>query len=393
MGFPDRMRTVVTRSLTASVLVAAPLITVTGDARSLTAITSVVWQAGAGGYDTYRIPSIVYSNGVLVALAEGRHASAADGGNIDIVAKRSTDGGATWGAQSVVTSQGADTAGNPTAVVDPASGEIVLLSCRNAAAATEAQIMQGKAAARRVYVQRSTDDGASWSAPVEITDEVRPAGWRWYATGPGHGVAKAKGTNIGRLVIPANHSKPPTGTDLGSEAKYYGGHLLYSDDSGHTWSVGAQSSNPNGELNENESTITELADGRLYVNARNQNGSLQISRVDGYSANGQTLEKSYRPQATIAGPIVEGSVIALTDGRLLYSGPVHPTERAGMTIRVSDDNGRTWTIGYPVSGLPAAYSDLVQMNDATIGLLYETGDWNANTTVTFARIPLSEVTG
>jgi sialidase-1 len=396
MGFPDVMRNVAVRSLVASAVLATPLAAVTGEARSLTATTSVVFQAGVGGYDLYRIPAIIRTpSGVLMAFAEGRHTTS-DTGNVDIVARRSFDGGATWLAQRVVTSHGTDTAGNPAVVVDPASGDIVLLSCRNGATVTEAQIMQGKATStttRRVYVQRSADVGVTWSAPTEISESTIKAGWRWYATGPGHGVVKAAEPHAGRLIIPANHSASPTGTDTGSEAKYYGAHALISDDGGLAWRIGFTSSTPNGYINENESTVAELPTGQLYFSARDQNGTGPGNRADAISIDGgETLQAAYRPQATITTPVVEGSVIALPDGRLLYSGPSHPTDRAAMALRVSEDAGRTWTVGYQVSGLPAAYSDMVVIED-TVGLLYETGDWGANDTVTFTRIPIAEIGG
>ncbi|WP_204077685.1 sialidase family protein [Planotetraspora phitsanulokensis] len=361
----------------------------------MTVATSVVFQAGIGGYDVYRIPAIVRTpSGILVAFAEGRHTTS-DTGNVDIVARRSFDGGTTWLAQRVVTNHGSDTAGNPTVMVDPASGDIVLLSCRNGGALTEAQIMQGQASAattRRVYVQRSADNAVTWSAPVEVTT-VKDAGWRWYATGPGHGVAKQAAPHAGRLVVAANHSKPPAGSDTGTENKYYGAHSIYSDDGGVTWQVGFTSSATNGYVNENESTVAELPDGRLYFSARGQNDTAPGTRADAISVDGgQTLERAYRPQATITTPVVEGSVLALPDGRLLYSGPSHPTDRAAMAIRVSEDDGRTWTIGHQVSGLPAAYSDMVLM-DGAVGVLYETGDFGPNETITFTSVPIAEIRG
>jgi sialidase-1 len=59
-----------------------------------------------------------------------------------------------------------------------------------------------------------------------------------------------------------------------------------------------------------------------------------------------------------------------------------------MTVRTSVNQGVTWSAGYALTGLPAAYSDLVQLDDATVGLLYETGDTGANQNITFTRIPL-----
>jgi sialidase-1 len=195
-------------------------------------------------------------------------------------------------------------------------------------------------------------------------------------------------------VVPANHSiaPPPGSTDLGSEAKYYGGHDIYSDDHGATWHIGFADDNPDGYLNVNETSATQLTDGRLYFNARDHNGTAPGNRTDAYSSDGGTsLDASYAPQDTIAGPVVEGSVLQVPKGPLLYSGPADPAARAAMTIRVSPDQGRTWTDPFPISGWPAAYSDLVQLDRDVVGLLYETGRATSTDTITFRRISLDDL--
>src|ERR1043165_5813457 len=170
---------------------------------------STPFASGHDGYHTYRIPALTRTpGGTLIAFAEGRKNGGGDSGDIDIVCRRSTDGGATWSPQQVVTAHGGDTAGNPTIVTDPASGDLVLVSCGNAASATEANILKGLAT-RQVYVQRSTDAGASWSCPVDSTAHANTACMRCYAPGPGCGVAVTQGPHAGRLVIPANHSRTP----------------------------------------------------------------------------------------------------------------------------------------------------------------------------------------
>lgn len=356
---------------------------------------SVPFRAAVDGYASYRIPAVLKTaDGALLAFAEGRRGGSSDTGDIDIVLRRSTDGGCTWSPQQVVSDAGPVTIGNPAPVVDPATGDLVLLSVRNGPV-TEAQILRGEASAedtRRVFVQRSTDDGRTFSALREITAATKLADWRWYATTPGHAIA----LRSGRLVVPANHSiAPPAGSaDTGAEAKYYGGHSLYSDDHGVTWRIGYVDDNPNGYLNVNETTAAELPDGRVYFNTREHNGTAPGNRADAYSADGGvTLTEPFRPQATIIGPVVQASVLQLPGRKapLLYSGPADPAARAAMTIRVSHDAGATWSSAYQVSGLPAAYSDLVLADRSTVGLLYETGDFGANETITFRRIPLGEV--
>ncbi|MEO3747639.1 sialidase family protein [Plantactinospora sp. B5E13] len=362
--------------------------------------TSVPYTSGAEGYNAFRIPAVIATrSGALLAFAEGRLAGLADAGNIDTVVKRSTDGGCTWGPLRVVHDSGPDTAGNP-APVRTTDGRIVLLTTYNAGTATEAMILRGEVTAeqsRRVFVQYSDDEGVTWTAPREITADAKLPNWRWYATGPGHAIRLTRGTHAGRLVVPANHSiAPPAGSpDLGSEAKYYGGHSLYSDDNGGTWRIGYVDDNTDGYVNVNETTATELPDGRIYLNTREHNGTAPGNRADAYSADGgASLTVPFRPQATLAGPVVQGSVLQLTgrNAPLVYSGPADPTSRAALTLRVSHDRGVTFEPALALSGLPAAYSDLVQLDSATLGVLYETGDFGANETITFRRVPVRDLT-
>lgn len=357
---------------------------------------STPFTSGHDGYHTYRIPALTRApDGTLIAFAEGRKNSGGDSGDIDIVCRRSTDGGLTWSPQQVVTAHGTDTAGNPTVVTDPTSGDLVLVSCRNAGDATETAILKGLAV-RQVYVQRSTDNGATWTTPVDITAHVKTTWMRWYATGPGCGTAVTQGPHAGRLVIPANHSRAPaTGsTDTGAEAKYLGGHGLISDDGGHTWQIGYTSSNPSGSINENETAVAELSDGRLYFNTRDQYGTVAGTRADAWSVDGgSALQSAFRVQGTIVTPVVQGSLLQVPGGPLLYAGPEHPEGRVAMAIRRSDDGGVTWRTCRKISGLHAAYSSMAMLDATTVGLLYETGDWTAYDRIELAAVPVAELGG
>ncbi|WP_329134392.1 glycoside hydrolase [Streptomyces sp. NBC_01476] len=360
------------------------------------AAESVPFTAGEDGYAVYRVPAVVRTRrGTLVAFAEAR-AGSSDTGSIVVVARRSADGGRSWGPLAVVAGDGSDTHGNPAPVVDPRTGRITLLTCTNAADATEAAIMSGTvpaAAGRRVWVRHSDDDGRRFSAPREITAEAKHPGWRWYATGPGHGVAVTAGPHRGRLVVAANHSTaPPAGsadTGTGTEDKYYGGHCLLSDDGGTHWRIGFVDGTPDGVVNANESAVAELPDGSLYFNARDQNGTAPGVRVDAWSDDaGETLRRPYAPQPGLAGPVVEGSVLQPAGGPLLFAGPSDPAARAAMAVRASTDGGHSWTTVRTLSQLPAGYCDLVQSAGGEVGLLYESGTTSPYERIVFTRIPL-----
>src|SRR6185369_8466498 len=94
-----------------------------------------LWTAGEDGYHTYRIPALlVTKQGSVLAFCEGRKTAGGDHGDLDLVMKRSTDGGSTWSPQSIVYEEG-DTAkitiGNPCPVVDQSTGTIWLPFCRD----------------------------------------------------------------------------------------------------------------------------------------------------------------------------------------------------------------------------------------------------------------------
>lgn len=361
--------------------------------------SSVPYTAGRSGYASYRVPAVVRTTaGTVLAFAEGRRDGVDDTGNIDVVLRRSTDGGCTWGPQRVVAAGDGDTRGNPAPVVDPETGRIVLVTSYNSGAVTEAQIMRGEATperSRRVFVQTSDDDGRGFSAPRDITDQVKRDGWRWYATGPGHAVALTAGPHAGRLVIPANHSAaPPAGSpDTGEEPRYYGAHALHSDDGGTTWQLGFVDDSYDGVDNSNESTAAELPDGRLYFSARDQKGGSEGNRLDTYSGDGgDTLDRPYTVQPTLNDvPVVQGSVLQVPDGPLLYSGPSAPAGRRSMAVWRSDDAGAVFTRATTLSELPAAYSDLVPLGDGRVGLLYETGERKPYERIEFRRLPLADL--
>ena len=370
---------------------------------SLDCTSSVPYTAGEGGYDTYRIPAAVTTPArTLLAFAEGRHSGAGDTGSIDVVVRRSYDNGCTWSDLRVVAAGDGDTRGNPSPVVDPRSGRIVLVTSYNSGAVTEGQIMRGEVTAaqsRRVFVQTSNDDGLSFSAPRDITAEVKLPGWRWYATGPGHAVALRSGPHAGRLVVAANHSAAPkTGSaDTGQEPKYYGAHAIFSDDSGLTWRLGFVDDSYDGIDNANESIAAELPDGRVYFSSRDQNGTSVGNRLDAYSSDGgATLDRPFRVQPTLTGvPVVQGSVLQLRGegAALLFSSPSVPTARRAMAVWRSADAGVTFTKVSTLSQRPAAYSDLVQLGTSRVGVLYETGSKGTYEGIEFRRVKVTDLAG
>src|ERR1051325_8509524 len=217
-----------------------------------------IFVRGKSGYHTYRIPSLlVTTKGTLLAFCEGRKNSASDTGDIDLLLKRSADGGRTWGQHQVVWDDGPNTCGNPCPVLDETAGVVWLLMTHNPAGLNERQIQARKVSGgRTVWVTRSEDDGKSWSAPSNITSSAKDPAWGWYATGPGVGIQIQHGPHKGRMIIPCDHSYPSPSASPGSLSTERGAHVIYSDDHGQTWRLGGTV-----RPKMNECQIAELADG------------------------------------------------------------------------------------------------------------------------------------
>ncbi|WP_410785608.1 sialidase family protein [Kribbella sp. C-35] len=340
-----------------------------------------IFDPAESGYHTFRIPSVVARDSLVLAFCEGRLHGAGDAGEIEVVLRRSLDGGRTWLPLQVVSAAPGKTCGNPVPLVDPTSGAIVLVTVENGADAVEMSLARGTdpVDGRRVFVQRSADDGATWSPTREITAEVKPGDWGWYATGPCHGIT----LRSGRLVVPANHSFVPSEL-LDDLIRLNGGHCIYSDDGGVSWSVGFVDRNDGAEINANETAVAELPDGRLYFNARNHQGT-GPARVHAWSSDGgQTLDAPYVGIPEITAPGIQGSVLCLPDGRLLLSTPVNPTSRRELTVFVSEDSGGSWKPDLVVHEGMAGYSDLVLLPDGSIGIFYEAGETSSFATLRFA---------
>ena len=150
-----------------------------------------LFENGTGGYRAFTTPTLLTTaSGAILAICEGRNSDptvmGGDSGDIDLVMRRSLDGGRSWEPKRLIVRTGPDTDGNPAPVLDRDTGIVWLLFCKNFADGPENLIVEGKAP-RTVWVTCSRDEGESWAEPREITGEVKDPSWTWYATGPGHG--------------------------------------------------------------------------------------------------------------------------------------------------------------------------------------------------------------
>ncbi len=341
-----------------------------------------VFVSGCDGYHTYRIPSvIVTAKGTVLAFCEGRKTGRGDSGDIDLLLKRSEDGGRTFSEPQIVWDDEGNTCGNPCPVVDCKTGTIWLLMTHNLGSDREPQIVARKSqGTRTVWVSRSDDDGRTWSKPKEITAEVKRPEWSWYATGPGAGIQ----TRDGRLVVPCDHI---------ADGGEWASHVIYSDDGGKSWKLGGSA-----PPKTNECEVVELADGRLMLNMRNYDRRHKCRAVATSDDGGLTWSEVAYDEALVE-PVCQASIRrhCLPDGtkpgRILFSNPGETDQRKELTVRLSEDEGKTWPRGRVLWPGPAAYSCLAVLPDGTVLCLYERGLRQPYERITLARIALDWLQG
>ncbi len=353
-----------------------------------------VFVSGTEGFKSFRIPAIVKaSNGDLLAFAEGRVAGSGDFGDIDIVMKRSQDGGKSWSAIQTVAAYDNLQAGNPAPVFDqsdPAYPQGRLFLFYNTGNNHENEVRKGNGL-REVWYKTSTDHGKTWSEPVNITlmthrpnqPKVNPKynfkeDWRSYANTPGHAMQFTTGKFKGRIYIAANHSAgdpKPKSTD-------YQAHGFYSDDHGKTFRISEDISFEGS----NEATAAEISGGRLLFNSRNQKGDVKARIVAVSSDGGAKWDTTYFDH-TLPDPVCEGSILTIgrskTGNILAFSNAADTQKRDNLTLRISFDDGKTWAKSYLVDKSTnneedfTAYSDLVQTGKNSVGVLYERNDYKS----------------
>lgn len=332
-----------------------------------------VYESGKDGYYAYRIPAIETApDGSLLAFAEARKHNLGDPGtpnnDIDLVLKRSTDGGRTWSAMRVIEDSGELwSSANPATVVDRQTGRVWVhyLRCRPGRGSEKAR--PGTDDVRNL-ARHSDDNGLSWSEPVDLTSAARDmndSNWRCSVPGPGGAIQDRKG----RLLVPHWKVMP------------WGVLAVYSDDHGKTWKRGDCVP---GDRGGNENQLVELADGRILMDYRQNDGPHRWLAVSG--DGGQTWGKP-RPGQKVT-PVccaIERLALRSAGGdrdRILWTGPKGPG-RNHLVAWTSLDEAQTFTNPRVIANEPAAYSDLALLKDKAAGVLWERGNYKY---ITFTRL-------
>ncbi|GAC1312091.1 MAG: sialidase family protein [Mucilaginibacter sp.] len=358
----------------------APVITLSDSL----AISASVIANGDNGYNSYRIPAIIKAHdGGLIAFMEGRLNSSADFGNVKIIERKSTDNGKTWSASMIVAQNGNLQAGNATPVLDYTdplfpNGRIFLFYCSGNN--TQANVINLNGV-REVWYITSTDNGSTWTAPVNITLLVHhpyqpafnplytdPLQWTAYATGPCHALQVTQGSFAGRIVVPFNHGIYANKTNYAA--------VFYTDDHGKTFHI-----SPDATLQSDETTVAELSGGGIVLNSRNQYlpGHDRIISFDYSGKLDNTTQWGSAFNTGLPEPVCQGSMLNYTTPAgvkvLLFCNPTDIGSRSSLGVRQSFDDGKTWTSPLIVDGGYGAYSDIVALPDGHVGILYEANNY------------------
>ncbi|MRI00917.1 hypothetical protein GH721_10300 [Kriegella sp. EG-1] len=346
-------------------------------------LTSTPFYAGMNGYYAFRIPTIIKTKNTLIAFAEGRKNSTSDFGDIDIVYRRSTNKGKTWQAMQVLYDLDTMAVQNPVPIYVKKQNKIVFLF--NTTSMSEHDILNKDYELkdeRMAFMTSTLDEGLTWAPIKNITRSVKKEYWRWHAFGPVHGIELNYGKHKGRLVVPIANS-------IEKGKKAYCMALIYSDNSGKTWQIGAEDNNLSDDIQANETTIAELPDGRIYVNTRDQHGgSPEKNRGEVFSSDGgESFDTTITETDKFPSPVVQSALLSWHGEKelLLFSTPSTFNKRENLIIMSSKDNSKTWQTLFKVHKGSAAYSDLVQLDQNLLGVIYETDDYKK---IRFSRIPI-----
>ena len=354
---------------------------------------TVVRAAGQDGADTYRIPGLVTTNsGALVAVYDIRYNNSKDlQEDIDIGMSRSVDGGMTWEPMKVIMDMGEydglpqnlNGTGDPSILYDHVRNTIWVAALWMSGSASDKMLWWASRPGitpqetGQFILVKSTDDGVTWSQPINITEQIKDPAWQLLLQGPGRGITLSDGT----LVFPAQYKK-----DTGVKALdggQYTAHstVVFSKDGGSSWHIGTGA-----KSNTTEAQVVELTEGSLMLNMRDDRNRTDKGATNGRavaitSDMGQTWTAHSSSNSALLEPNCMASLISadlnlngVKKRVLFFSNPNDKTSRVDITVKASLDEGLTWPENlwielFGPSGY--GYSCLTMVDPQHVGILYE----------------------
>lgn len=365
------------------------------------------------GVHTYRIPGLVTSTkGTLIACYDVRRDTGRDlQGNIDIGISRSFDGGNTWEPMQIAMDMEGfgglpekfNGVSDACLLVDRNSGDIYLAGLwMHGVINKEGKWVEGLTEDSKEWnhqwknkgsqpgfglkqtsqflISKSSDDGKTWSEPVNITKMCKKEKWWLFAPAPGNGITMEDGT----LVFPTQ-GRDENGKPFSN--------ITYSKDGGKTWIT----SNP-AHNNTTECAVVELEPGVLMLNMRDNRNREDKSETNGRavyvtSDMGENWEEHSSSHKLLPEPVCMASLFKFqnaSDPILLFSNPNTKDGRYNITLKASFDYGKSWKKQHQIlldQGRGRGYSSITQIDEATIGILYE----GSQADMIFQKIPVSEI--
>jgi sialidase-1 len=353
----------------------------------------LVRKAGDDGCHTFRIPGIITTSaGTLIAVYDIRYKGSKDlQADIDVGMSRSTDGGRTWEEMKVIIDMGEfgglpqelNGAGDPCILYDNFTNTIWVAALWMSGSSAQKMLWwESKPGllpheTGQIVLVKSTDEGISWTKPVNITAQVKDREWQLMLQGPGRGITMKDGT----LVFPAQY-KYDAGTPALDGGKYTcQSTIIYSKDHGLTWSVASGAKD-----NTTEAQLVELPGAVLMLNMRDDRNRTVKDSTNGRAvATSSDMGKTWLPHPSSNSALPEPNCMASLISKnircggkrrevLFFSNPANTTLRTNLTIKASTDYGLTWPTEYYYTVREEegyGYSCLTMLNNRYIGILYE----------------------
>jgi sialidase-1 len=344
-------------------------------------------KAGDDNVHTYRIPGIAATDkGTVIAVYDIRYNNSGDlPGHVDVGINRSTDGGKTWGPMKIIMDMGEphqnNGIGDPAILFDPVTKTLwvaALWSKGNRSIAGSEPGLSPDTTGQFVLVS-SSDDGVTWSAPINITAQVKDPKWHLYFQGPGNGIAMQDGT----LVFPSQYWDESRKPGMPHSA------IIYSKDHGKTWQSGIGA-----KRNTTESQVVETTPGTLMLNMRDNRGSFRsvaITKDLGKTWIEHVTSYHALPDPVCMAGLTKSSVNVSGTGRevVFFSNCNSSTARHNLTVKASLDLGESWLPGNEFlvdERRTFGYSAIIKIDDRTLGLIYE-----GIRDLYFVRIPVNRI--